>query len=1142
MKFNLLKQFMFASKQMFYIFLMHLLMLQLANATKVSSQSITQTKVTINMRNATLAEIFSEVEKQSGFTFMYESNIQTNEKKSFSFNNQTVSEVLKDLGNEFELEFKQIKNTIFVKRGETTVLKPIQKQQSHKNISGKVTDSNGNAIPGASVLIKGTNIGTVTDSDGKYQLEISEEYKTLVFSFIGMQKQEVAIDSKSIINVSLVEETIGIEEVVAIGYGSKKEHAITGAITTIKATEFAERPITQASQILYGLTPGVFASANTGEAGNGQTTFRIRGVGTLNDASALVLVDGIEAPIDNINPADIESVTILKDAAAAAIYGSRAANGVVLVTTKRGKFDSKTKVSYNGYFGVSAPTVLPDMVTDNETYLKLYREAATNSKVSTAGITDADIERYKNLPSTNWFDIIFTKQAPIQEHRVSFSSGNDNLSVYTSLGYLNQEGIIKKTGFERFNIRLNVDAKISSKFKVGASLSQSNSTADLAVKQGPEYGNNTNTDVNSLTGKGSLAFEAAITQHPIVPVYDALGRYATLEQKLGIQRNRNNGQSILDNESLKQKDNKFLGNLYVEYEPISNFKIKATAAVNNQQTGYVDSRKQYYNYDPVTEKLVTTIVPGSYLTDVQEFPQNVTLVCQASYDKIIGDHNFSSLIGYNQESATLKRNATIQTGFSSTSLVTLGNGATTTVAKTTQGEWAMRSAFARLGYEYAGKYLFEANVRRDGSSRFGANNRYGIFPSFSTGWIASNEKFWNKNIINFLKLRGSWGVLGNQNTELYPFASQVVLSNNYALNNSNTGGGAIDVMGNPDLKWESTETTDIGVNIKLFKSKLSFDADYFVRNTKDILTAINNPLTLGITSPTIINAASVQNKGWEFSTNYSFEIGKVNASIGGNLTYMENKVTTINPTLTSSSDMVQLNGPSNIWLIRGEPINTIYGYKVIGIFQTPEEISDANTPNHSLFGTPQPGDFRMQDTDKDGKITNKDRVVLGNRQPKFLYGFNCKINYKGFDIGALFQGVGKHNTYQSRQVSPFAFAGIRNYWMDRWTPENPSTTMPRLWVDRSGYNGATIETLPASFWVQDLAYLRLKNLQIGYSIPKALISKLRIEKLRMYVNGENLLTITNYKDFDPERLTTEQSVTNSLPQLKIISAGVNITL
>ncbi len=1016
-------------------------------------------------------------------------------------------------------------------------------------VKGSVLSENGELLSGVSINITQSGISfkqnATTNEKGIFSitnLKAGGKYN-FTFSYLGYQDATVASfevnsgDNNSLL-VRLKQATSTLDQVVVIGYGTKQKNAVTGAISTLKASEFSNRPVTQASQIFYGLVPGVFANANTGEAGNGQTTFRVRGVGTLNDASALVLVDGIEAPIDNISPNDIESVSVLKDAAAAAIYGSRAANGVVLITTKRGKFNNKVKVDYNGYYGSTAPTVLPKMVTDNATYLQLYKEAAANTNVSSAGITDADIERYKNLPSTNWFDVIFDKNAPIQEHTIGLRAGNENLSTYISLGYLNQSGIIRKTGFERYNTRINLDANISDHFKAGTSFAYSYSNAALASKQGAEYIPNS-TDVNSLEGKGSLAFEGALTQHPINQVYDSLGRYASLEQKLGIQRNRNNGQAIIDNETLSQKDNKLFGNAYLSYEPIKNLVFKATIGINNQQTGYLDTRKQYQNYDPVTKNLVSTIVSGSLLTDVQYFSQNTTTLLQATYEKKIGKHTIGGLIGYNQESSILKTNATLQTGYSSTSLITLGNGATTLVANTTQGEWALRSVFGRINYEFAGKYLIEANIRRDGSSRFGSNNRYGNFPSFSAGWIVSNEKFWNKKIVNFLKLRASYGTLGNQNTALYPFASQVGLSSNYALNNTNTSGGSINVLGNPDLKWESTTTTDIGINLQLFQSRLTFEADYFIRDTKDILTAINNPLTLGIASPTITNAASVQNKGWEVSSNYNFKVGKVNLSIGGNFTYVENKVTTINPSLAPEDDKVELNATSSIWLIRNQPINSIYGYKVEGIFQNTDEITKA--PSHSLFGAAKPGDFRFQDTDGDGIITNKDRVILGNRQPKLLYGFNFKLNVKGFDFSALFQGVGSFNTYQSRQVGPFAFAGIREIWQDRWTPTNPSTTMPRIWIDRSGYNGATIETLPASFWVQDLSYMRVKNIQIGYTLPKSVLSKLKIENIRVYINAQNLFTFTKYKDFDPERLSTQQYVTNSLPQLKIITGGVNVT-
>ncbi len=1107
-----------------------------AMASPTNTDSLEKYKVSLAFKNAKLTEVLRKIESQTDLQFTWAEDIEQIKNVSIEAKQRQLDQVLNELAKQISVTFKQVNTLIAVSIDKS---QNKRNDQSSINIKGKVTDSQtGESLPGVNVLVKGTTNGASTDKEGAYSIQVENSNTTLVFSFIGYTNEEIEVGEKSIIDVSLTPDITTLKEVVVVGYGEQSKVNVTGSISTLKSSEFSNRPITQASQIFYGLTPGVSVNANTGEAGNGQTTFRIRGVGTLNDASALILVDGIEAPIDNINPNDIASVTVLKDAAAAAIYGSRAANGVVLITTKRGEFKSKTKVDYVGYTGISAPTVLPKMVTDNETYLRLYKEAATNTNVNNAGITEADISRYKDLPSTNWFDVIFNKSAPIQEHTVSARSGNENVSTYLSLGYLNQEGIIRKTGFERYNTRLNVDAKINEKFSAGASLSYTYSQARLAVKEGAEYNANS-TDVNSLNGKGSLAFESALTQHPIVPVYDPLGRYATLEQKLGIQRNRNNGQGILDNETLLQKDYKLLGNAYVEYEPISKLKIRGTLGVNNQQTGYVDTRKQYSNYDLASTNLVSTIVPSSLLTDVQYFSLNVTSLVKASYETTIGKHNIGALVGFNQETSVQKTNSTLQTGFSSTSLVTLGNGATTLVNNTSQGAWALRSFFGRLNYDYMGKYLFEANIRRDGSSRFGENNRFGNFPSFSAGWIITNENFWEVAAVDFLKVRASWGTLGNQNTALYPFASQVGLSSNYAFNNVNSGGGSINVLGNPDLKWESTTTTDIGINVGLFKSKLTVEADYFIRDTKDILTPINNPLTLGITTPTVINAASVQNKGWEASANYKSTVGKLGFSIGGNVTYVENKVTTINPSLNPTDDRVELNSGSSVWLIRDQPINAIYGYKVQGIFQSTDEISTA--PSHKLFGTAQPGDFRFQDADGDGVITNKDRVVLGNRQPKWLYGFNLKLDCKGFDFSVLFQGVGSFNTYQARQVGPFAFAGIREYWLDRWTPDNPSETKPRIWIDRSGYNGASIETLPSSFWVQDLAYLRLKNIQIGYTLPKSLLNKMKIENLRIYVNAQNLFTVTNYKDFDPERLTTQQFVTNSLPQLKVITAGVNVT-
>lgn len=1118
-------------------------------ATPVKGQDILNSKVTLILDDVSMKDALLVIEKKAQVKFSYNSRvINLTSKVSISVKNETLSSVLTKLLEPQMIDFSLVSGKIILKKN-TIEKSSLPKEKSYEEhqislenaeirIKGVVKDEKGENLPGVTVKLKDSNRGTTTDSNGQFEIQVADTKSVLQFSYIGYFTQEISFGSRTFVSVILQVDNKSLEEVVVIGFGTKQRKSLTGAVSTLTATEIANRPLTQASQLFYGLVPGVFANASTGEAGNSQATFRIRGVGTLNDASALILVDGIEAPMDNVNPDDIESVSVLKDASAAAIYGSRAANGVVLITTKRSKFNTDLKVDYNTYFGTSAPTVLPNMVTDNATYLKLYKEAAANTNISSVGITDADIERYGNLPSTNWFDVIFDQSAPIQQHSVGMKAGNENLSAYVSLGYLNQQGIIRKTGFERYNTRINLDAKINKYVKVGTSLSYSYSQAALAVKEGAEYRPNS-TDVNSLDGKGSLAFEAALTQHPIVAVYDSLGRYATLQQKLGVQRNRNNGQAILDNETLHQSDTKLLGNVYVSYEPVQNLVFRATMGVNNQQTGYLDTRKQYQNFDPFTKNLVSTVVPGSLLTDVQYFSQNVTTLLQGSYEKKIDNHTIGGILGYNQEAAVQKTNAALQTGFASTSLVTLGNGATNLVTNTSQGEWALRSFFGRMNYELADKYLFEVNLRRDGSSRFGSNNRYGNFPSFSAGWVISNEAFWNKNIINFMKVRVSHGTLGNQNTAFYPFASQVTLANNYPINNTNTSGGSINILGNPDLKWETTTTTDVGLNLQLLKAKLTIEADYFNRDTKDILTAINNPLTLGIPTPTIKNAASVNNRGVEISSNYSFKLGKLNLSMGGNITYVENKVTAINPALSPNDDKVELNATSSIWLIRNQPINAIYGYKVAGIFQNADEI--ANAPKHTLFGIPQPGDFRFQDTDGDGIISNKDRVILGNRQPKWLYGFNVKANLKSLDFAVLFQGVGTFNTYQSRQVGPFAFAGIREFWVDRWTPENPSTTMPRLWIDRSGYNGATIETLPSSFWVQNLAYLRLKNIQIGYVFPNTATSKLKVDNVRFYLNAQNLFTFTKYKDFDPERLSTQQYVTNSLPQLRIITTGLNLT-
>lgn len=1020
-------------------------------------------------------------------------------------------------------------------------LSPELYAQDAGNITVIVQSAKGESLPGASVNLthasKTFSRASVSDSKGMTlfsALPKDTDY-CLSVSFIGMETQTrcgyVVKEGQKVTVVVKLEDSKSrqMDEVVVVGYGTQKKENLTGSVGVIREGQIAGRPVTQTSQALAGLSPGVYINANTGEPGNDQANIRIRGTGTLNDANPLILIDGIEGPLDNINPSDISSVSILKDASSAAIYGSRAANGVILVTTKRGKLDQKTGISYNFYSGISTPTVLPEMVTDNAEYLRLYREAQKNGG-STVAYTDADIERYSKLPSTDWIDVIFRDAAPISQHSISVNGGGERVSYLFSSAYLDQAGLLDgDQNYKRFNSRLNMDMKISEKLSGGLSFSYSRGKSSLASQQ----------VLGELTGKGSLAFEGGLTQHPMTPVYDAQGRYAGPENSLGLRNDRASGRAILDNQSTGALNNDLLGSAFLSYEVIKDLKIRGTVAFNNQTRHTEDANSEFKQYDWVTGTQLSVANPGSTFTDVQSSKFNVTSFLQATYEKNFGKHYFKGLAGFNQETSEQQSNLLSQTGFATPSQIIYGKGSQTTAISGTKGEWALRSFFGRLNYSFDNKYLLEANIRRDGSSRFGKNNRWATFPSFSGGWIASNEEFWNKKILNYLKIRGSWGKLGNQNTALYPFASQVSLENNYVLGTGQVSGAALATLGNPDLKWETTTTTDIGVEMGFFNSRLTIEADYFNKRTDDILTQLKNPLVTGVVNATIVNAASVENKGVEGMFNYKDHIGAVSIGFGANITYIKNKVLAINPALSGGDDRVEISAINNIYLIRGESINAMYGYVTEGIFQNAAEIKAA--ADHSLFGTPSPGDFKIQDTDHDGKITEKDRVVMGNRQPKWLYGFNLSAGYKGFDFAALFQGIGKADAFISRLNGPFPRAGIRKFWEDRWTPENPSTTMPRLWQDRNGYNGKTVESLPSSFWVQHRDYLRLKNIQIGYTFTKNNLKRLPIQSIRIYANGQNLWTKTKFKDFDPERLDTEAYVTTSLPQAKIITGGINVT-
>ncbi len=986
-----------------------------------------------------------------------------------------------------------------------------------QTISGTITDNTNEPLIGASVLVKGTSTGTVTDFNGKYSLDV-EGGTAIVVSYTGYLSQEVSIGASSTINIVMQTDAALLSEVVVTGYGSQRKENLTGAVGVVTAKALEARPITNATQSLQGQVSGVWVNQVSGEPGEDAADIRIRGIGTLNDANPLILVDGIEAPFGNIDPNDIESITVLKDAASAAIYGSRAANGVVLITTKRGTRNSKPTFNYTGYAGTTQSAVIPDYVWNSEQFMRLRNEADINSGRPPLYPDDV-IAQYRNGPNTNWFEEVF-RNAAIQQHNLSVSGGSDKTNFNISLGYFNQEGIIEFTkGTERYNMRLNMDTEITKRFTIGAGMYISRQVSDL-----------------DNIGQDGGVLARATRLGPNFPAFDSQGRLADRDRTLdAIELSTPNILAEVQALNRVLNDNRFLGNIYGEYEVVDGLKIRGTFAANYQIDDDRYFNRRFETFDWRTGELGLVWLENRRFENQFLERLNLTSWIQATYEKNIGQHSFKVLGGANQESfrANFFNASRLEIPSNSLPALSTGNPETATNSGGAQ-EWALRSFFGRVNYTFNDKYLFEFNMRRDGSSRFGANNRWATFPSFSAGWILSREDFLaNSKIIDFLKLRVSWGQLGNQNIGNYPFAATISFAPAYNFGGTIVGAAAQTTLGNPDIRWETTTQTDIGLNIAVFK-KISIEADYFIRNAKDILFDQNNPGVTGVRAPTTLNIAQVENRGWELSTNYYDKIGKLNFSIGANVTKVESKVLQIDPSVSGDADRV-IDGA--FVTQRGAPINALYGLEAISIFQNQAEIDAA--PNQSAFGTPTPGDLRYRDINGDGVITIDDRTILGKDNPSWIYGINANFNIKGFDLGVIIQGVGDAQTFETaRFYAPFANSGgVSTIWNDRWTPDNPNASLPKIRIAQGGVNN----NVNHSWWMTERGYLRLKNLQIGYTIPASVLKDNFLQSVRFFANGTNLLTFTKFIGFDPE--TVRQRNTNgteTYPQLKMFTAGVNV--
>jgi len=1087
-------------------------------ATETYSQ---MTKLTIKLEDVKISDALKEIENQSEFFFLYSPKLIDVEKRvNIDAQNQSVKDILSDIfGKEvkFAVSDRQI---ILTPNDQSEVLSAYQQK---RQITGTVTDKNGTPQIGVNIVITGSILGTTTDINGKYSIDVPEGSKSLTFTFIGMIPQEITIGTLTGINVTMVESAIGLEEVVVVGYGIQKKVNLTGSISSVSVTQLEAKPITNISSALQGEMAGVTVVQNNGQPGKDQGVIRIRGIGTLGNSDPMIVVDGIVSTMDNINPNDIESISVLKDAASASIYGSRAANGVILVTTKKGKA-GVTTVHYNTYFGKQKATRLPNFLPSWQAS-SFYNEALVNEGKSPR-YSDAEIQKFKdgsdpnNYPNTDWMSLFYNGSGLEQSHYLDVSGGNEKTQSFLSVGYLSQDGIVKNTGNTRYSTVYKISTKLGSRFSVNGNLS---------------YTLENFKEPTDILHRGFQALIHGISR---------IGNVVPYKYTTGYYGHNDEGNPVAEvaNGALGQISSHFIkGIVDADLEIVKGLHFKPL--MGYQLT--IDQSKYYYKdmqfYDWQTG-LPTLYQGPNALTVSNDFNNVVTLQGLLQYDKSWGKNNLNVLSGYSQEYAHYSALQGYRKNFLNNSLTELNAGPISGQEATGTGfETALQSLFGRINYDYGKRYLIEANIRYDGSSRFAPGKRWGLFPSFSAGWRISEEKFFDplKNLLSDLKFRGSWGILGNQNLNTivnssgnpignYPYIPTINSGQNYDFGGvASTGIGLVNGI-NPLINWEKTKSSDFGLDASLLKGKITFVADYFIRNTTDLLLNVPVGTVYGFNAP-VQNGGSVQNKGFEMVLGYNGQKKDFNYEISANVSFIKNKVTDLKGTDPIINDFS--------FLKVGYPIGSFYGLQAEGIFQTQDQV-DAHAKQSG--GVIAPGDIMYKDQNGDGVINAADRVYLGSYVPKMTYGINIGLDWKGFDLTLFLQGA-----MQVKGLIRDVILGQlldqtgkpTSIFVDHWTPGNPSTKFPRFW---NSYTQNDPDINPSSFWVRDASYLRLKNLQVGYNLPTKWLSKISIQKLRIYYSGQNILTISKFYNWvDPE--TPAGNSGSTYPQVLINSIGLNIT-
>ena len=986
--------------------------------------------------------------------------------------------------------------------------------QSLQRISGLVTDVSGEPLIGVSVLVKETQDGTITDIDGNFTIN-AKVGQTLKFSYVGYTTKDLKLTSTGKLNVVLEEDTKRLEEVVVVGYGTQKKVNLTGAVSTITAEDLINKPVMTTSQALAGLAPGLSVLTNSGNPGAG-ASIRIRGTGTFSSAgnAPLVLIDGLSGDVDDVDPSDIQSISFLKDAASASIYGNRAANGVILIETKKGS-EGKTKITYNNSFGWQKVTEMPDFL-DSWEYAEYYNMAMRNMGRADAYSAE-DIKKFKdgsdpdNYANVNHLKWLMESGSGFQhQHNLSVQGGNNKTSYNFSVGYRNQEGMTAKTNNERMTALLSLKSEIAKGLTMNINL------------------NAYNNKYNSPNGIGTI-IGYSVREPFYIPGQKSDGSF-------GYQDNyspeaRLNSESFVQNISRNVR-----GTAQLTWNtPVKGLSLIGKAGASNY-TAFNKSYNAIVYFDDSKSEGPQNLSVYSYNNTYTTFE------AMATYERQIKDHAFKVLAGTSVEQSTNKNLEGYRNTFPNNYLYELSSGdASTATNSSGLSEYALLSYFGRINYSFKDRYLLEGNVRYDGSSRFAKNNRWGFFPSFSAGWRISEEEFWKESKIgqafDNLKLRASYGVLGNQNIGTYPYQQTYSLGHNYVFGGTLQSGAYLPSYNNPDITWEKTAITDIGLDFTLLNGALSGSIDYFYKYTSDILSSVE---VTGIMGRSVgqSNVGAVSNKGIELMLTYNGKIGKdFRFSVSPNFTWVKNAVEEL---ANGATEEINNNR------IVGQPLGIIYGYETDGLFVDQAEIDNAPEQLVSKSSL-KPGYVKYKDISgpngkPDGKVdATYDRKVLGTTTPKFYYGLNFNASYKGFDFSALLQGVGGHDRLIGSYMAYAFYNGgyIQRWQADNcWTTENPNKWAEYPRIETLNMNHPSLQV--SDYWLRNASFLRIKNVQIGYTLPKSLVKKFGMEQVRVYLSGQNLYNFTSfYQGWDPENEIGTGDGPNYYPLNAVYSFGFN---